>query len=151
MTISNNVFISGSVAFSKGATTMATLSDGTQKEVATTFIGADSVNVFLGTDGPATRTGATGLSITGAGFGLALLTPTDALDKSRYYGVEAHAASASIVGISDFTLTATSISVLANGGTDTTVSGRVVDFRKGDLDGDANTTDLTRIDTGSKS
>src|SRR5262249_4931504 len=77
LNIGTNVFISGSMAFSKGGTVTATLSDGSTKQLSLLTVGASSVDIFLGANGPATNANAEGVSLTGGTFGLALLTPTD--------------------------------------------------------------------------
>ncbi|MCX8497180.1 MAG: hypothetical protein ORN51_13450, partial [Akkermansiaceae bacterium] len=147
--IGDNVFISGSVAFSNGGTVTATLSDGSTKQVSVVTAGAKDLSIFLGANGPATESDAVGISLTHATFGLALLTPTDTRDTSRYYGVTSSASSLALVGIDDLKLTANRLNILVNGGKDATVPNRVVDFTQGDLDNDATTSGKTRIKTGS--
>src|SRR5205085_9737407 len=84
-----------------------------------------------------------------AKFGLALMTPVDVRDTSRYYGVAAGADSVALVGVSGIdSLTITNPKVLIDGGTDATKPNRVVDFRGGNLDNDSSTTGFTRIQTG---
>src|SRR5262249_26283614 len=132
LAIGTNVLISGSMAFSKGQTVTATLSDGSTKSVSVVTLGASSVNIFIGANGPYDSSNPNpntiGISVPGGTFGLALLTPTDARDASRYYGVQGSVASASPVGVPDIALTLTSMKFRANGGTDATVANRVVDF-----------------------
>ncbi|MDA1016718.1 MAG: hypothetical protein O3A00_19955, partial [Planctomycetota bacterium] len=140
--INDNVEISGNVAISKGGTETATLDDGSTKEVSVVTVGGSDLSAFLGADGK-------GISVTGAEFGLALVTPVDERDSSRYYGLTASAESAGLVGIDGIDLSVADVAVLVNGGTDATVPNRVVDFRAGDLDHDTDTTGVTRISTGS--
>ena len=101
-------------------------------------VGASDVDIFVGVNGPAAHAGAMGLSIENVGFGLALMKPVDTQDTSNYYGLTATASAVSLVGISGFTLSVNNITVEVNGGTDMDAqkSERVVDFTKGDLDGD---------------
>lgn len=151
-----NVFIEGNVAFSKGGTTTATLSDGTTKEVSVLTVGASGVNAFLGINGPTGDTfeipdDAIGLRIDNAAFALALLTPTNVGDASRYYGVKVSVDSVSAEGLDEIgvDLSLTNVELLINGGSDTIKPNRTVDFTQGDLDGNALTEGLTRISTGS--
>jgi hypothetical protein len=96
--ISDKVYASGSLAFTKGVTATATLSDGTTKEVSVLKVGGTGITAFFGTfgtsgpyetDGTTLRSDSKGLSIPNVSFGLAFLTPTDSRDSSRYYGVNA--------------------------------------------------------------
>src|SRR5262249_15197355 len=120
------------------------------KQVSTLTVGAANVNVFIGANGPASNPGAIGLSISNASFGLALLKPTLATDHSSYYGLKATAAGVSLVGgdiNSIMDLSVNGLSIEVNGGTDTTVPGRVVDFTKISTDG-GQTYSVMSIPTG---
>jgi len=137
LSIGDNVFVTGSMAFSKGQTVTATLSDGSTKSVSVVTLGASSVNIFLGAGGPAflpdgspdpIHPNAAGISLTGGTFGLALLTPTDIRDASRYYSVQGSASNISLAGISGLQLTVNPLNFRVNGGTDAIVPNRVVDF-----------------------
>jgi hypothetical protein len=153
------------MAFRKGETVTATLSGApgaapVTKQVSVMTVGASSVDIFVGTGGPtAASPGATGLSITGAKFGLALLKPTvpagqsASTDKSSYYALRAHADSVSLVGIDPtvFALSLGGIDVAVNGGTDSQVAGRVVDFTKFDLDGVPGPDGHLSVQTGNSS
>jgi hypothetical protein len=143
LNIGTNVFISGTMAFSEGGTVTATLSDGSTKELSLLTVGASSVSIFLGANGPATNANAEGVSLTGGTFGLALLTPTDSRDTSRYFGIDASATSIGLVGISGIQLTVTQLAVLVNGSTDATMPNRVVDFSKTDWNGSTTPGNLT--------
>src|SRR5262249_16006144 len=142
--IDQSVYVSGNLAFSKGATALATLSATTSHptppapiNVSILTVGASNVNIFVGSNGPASNPSAIGLSIQNASFGLALLKPTDATNHSSYYGLKATASSVALVGVdpSVFDLSLGNLSVEVNGGTDTADPNRVVDFTKGNLDG----------------
>jgi hypothetical protein len=101
-------------------------------------VGASDVNIFVGVNGPTdTSPGAMGLSVKNVSFGMALLKPTDPNDRSSYYGLSASADSVSLIGLGFLDLSLDHLNVLVDGGKDSTVAGRVVDFTKGNLDGDA--------------
>src|SRR5262249_31580172 len=50
--IGTNVYINGSVAFSKGGIVTATLSDGSTKQLSEVTVGASNVSAFFGVNGP---------------------------------------------------------------------------------------------------
>lgn len=127
------VHVSGSMAFRKGDTAMATLSDGLEKEVSVVTVGASDVDIFVGVNGPADADGAAGLSVQDAAFALALLKPVDELDTSSYYGLRASASAVSLVGLDFLTLEVNGLEVLVNGGSDSAPPDTaipVVDFTK---------------------
>ncbi|MCP4580478.1 MAG: hypothetical protein GY839_02590, partial [candidate division Zixibacteria bacterium] len=149
LSISSFVFVSGEFAFRKGGTTTATLSDTTTtKEVSVMTVGASDVDIFVGMNGPASESGAMGLSLENVAFGLALAKPTDTADTASYYGLKASADSVSLIGLDFLTLSVDNLDVIVNGTSDTVNPNLVVDFTKGDLDDDTSTTDVTRVKTG---
>jgi len=137
--ISDYIYVSGNFTFEKGSIETVTLTDASTKDVSVIKVGGSSIYGFAGiggpywvdsdndgkidgTDTPATA-GAMGLALTNVSFGLALMKPTDAEDVKKYYALKA-SGGVSLVGMSDITLTATSISLEANGAS----AGDVVDF-----------------------
>ena len=138
LTIDQYVNVSGNVEFRKGGTATATLTGGATKAVSIMTVGASNVTIFVGTNGPTkTSPGAMGLSIENVSFGMALLKPTDLTDKSSYYGLSASADRVELVGLDFLDLKLDHLNVAVNGGTDSTVAGRVVNFSQGNLDGGA--------------
>src|SRR5262249_35283988 len=149
-------YVGGNMAFRKGGTATATLSDGTTKPVSVMTVGASNVNIFVGVNGPQNgaapdpAAGAQGLSIQNVAFGMALLKPTTAGDRSSYYGLKATASNVSLVGLSALGLSVSGLNIEVNSGTDAdpTKPNRVVDFTKGNLDGGSATSHPMSIATG---
>lgn len=148
LTIGTNVYITGSMAFSEGGTVTATMSDGTTKQVSVLTLGGSNVSIFLGVNGPANAIGAVGLSLTGGTFGLALLTPTDSRDGSRYYSVSATATSIALEGITALQLTVSQLNITVNGSTGTSVPNQVVNFATTDWAGNGTPAGFLAVATG---
>ena len=151
ISISEFVHISGKFAFEKGPTVSnVKLSDGNTIASASVLkIGADDINIFVGTGGPYFQDdsgplgvpdgiidgndtilsdGAVGLAVSDAGFGLALIkelapantTPTTPL--RSFHALKANG-NVALVGVDDVTLSAVGINVAVNGGPTATTTG----------------------------
>jgi len=159
--IDDYVYVNGSMAFEKGAERVATLNDigATTQTVSYLTIGATSVDVFAGSwpnssfvdtnndgifDG-VDNPDAMGLAIYDVAFGLALMTS----DTGTYYACKASASSVDLVGFEAaddfFEFDISDVTVQVNSSTN---GKRVVDFTRGDLDGDGDTDGHTQINTG---
>ena len=121
VSISSYVDISGSMAFQMGATTTATVTNGTTSSAETMnvlTIGASDVNIFAGVNGPATESDARGIELSDAGFALALFSPVSSSDNNVYYAVKSSAGSISAKGLPDsVTLSGSDLAVEVNGST----------------------------------
>ncbi len=86
--------------------------------------------------------------MTGGSFGLALLTPTNAQDSSRYYGIQASASNVELLGISFLQLTVSQLNVTVNGSTGTSVANQVVNFAATNWTGGATPAGYLAVATG---
>ena len=111
--ISDYVYISGGLAFEKGATQTVTLSDSTTKEVSVVKIGAGDVDVFAGVgpyfvdsnndgvidENDTPDTDAMGVAVHDIDLGLALMKPTNNSDKASYFAIKVSAETVQILGL----------------------------------------------------
>ncbi|WP_420226204.1 hypothetical protein [Pigmentiphaga litoralis] len=122
--------VDGAFAIEKSSKTV-TLSDNTTVDVNLLTIGASNVSAFAGLNGGTTS--ALGLQLTGVDFGLALMSQkmaTGATTPARTWtSLQAHADSASFVGVDGLTLTADSIDVNVNQASQ--LNDAVVDYSAG--------------------
>jgi hypothetical protein len=132
--ISSFVFVhanSAAITYDPNAATTVTITNGattSTKSVSTLTIGATGVTIFAGLNGPASNSGATGLSLTNANLALALFKPVIGSDTSFYYGLKASADSLAPVGLpTGVDVGATDIAVEVNSSFD---GSHVVDFTK---------------------
>jgi hypothetical protein len=109
--------------------TTVTVTNGTStvnKSVSMMTLGMTGVSVFAGLNGPASNSGATGVSLDCANLALVMFKPTNATDSSFYYALKASAHSLSAVGLpSGVDVSATDIAAEVSGSYDGT---HVVDF-----------------------
>ncbi len=123
------VFVSGSFAVRSGPEETIKLTGGASKKVQALTIGGDNITVFAGLNGPDANPDAVGLRATGIKFGVVLFKSTELNDTSSYFAVNAHIGSLQLLGLPpSITLSDVSLDVQVNGGNDTTVTNRVVDF-----------------------
>ncbi len=124
--ISQFVYLTGSVSFTKGATQAVTLTGaGGTKDVSVLTVGASNVYAFAGIGGPywvtnpdgsvqaPSSTTAVGVALGNLSFGLALLEANDG--SASYYALNASAASVALIGVAGVTLSATSLNLDVNG------------------------------------
>ena len=124
--ISQFVYLTGSVSFTKGGTQTVTLTGGGgTKDVSVLTVGASNVYAFAGIGGPywvtnpdgsvqaPSSTTAVGVALGNLSFGLALLEANDG--SASYYALNASAASVALIGVAGVTLSATSLSLDVNG------------------------------------
>ncbi|MFS6827009.1 DUF4347 domain-containing protein [Cyanobium sp. ATX-6F1] len=148
ISIGGFVEISGSVALERKGGITATLSDGSTKTLSMLSFGGSGLDAFIGdpgVDGDATDD--KGLVVDGASFGLALLTPDDVADASRYYAFEASIDAVVLTGFDPFNLSITDVAISGNGGSDVLNPRRVVDFSQGYTQGSGAAQDFA-ISTG---
>jgi hypothetical protein len=93
---------------------------GTSKDLSLMTIGGHGLHAFVGinnsnlqADG-SVDAGAMGLKVDNLDFGMALMRPTDPLDKGRYFALKATASQADVVGISGVTATVTNLDLEVN-------------------------------------
>ncbi|HEY3763325.1 MAG TPA: hypothetical protein VGN23_16385, partial [Verrucomicrobiae bacterium] len=107
---------SAALTFGAGTTTTATVVNGsssTTQTVSVMTLGINNANIFAGINGPATNSGAVGISITGANLALALMSTSTG---TTYYGLDATANAVTDVGLpSPVSITSTNLQVLVNG------------------------------------
>ncbi|WP_217312837.1 DUF4347 domain-containing protein [Richelia sinica] len=176
LAIDEYVYVSGSMAFRQGQTVDVNITNPTNpnntptKNLSVMTIGADNVNIFVGTGGPyfvdsdedgdidkydvRAEEGATGLVIEDVAFGMMLLKSTNRADRSSYYGIKASADEIRLVGIDPniFKFELNQLNVEINGGSDAADPKRFVDFTQSALDELDGTADgVTTIITGTDS
>ena len=137
------VHFNGDIAVRRGATTNAILSDGSSKQVSMLTIGGTGLDLFVGVNGRGADE--LGFSLTNVSVALALVKPTDEADTNVYYALVANADNATLSGSSDIELTADAISIRVNSSSEPV---RVIDFTKGDLDGNPDTAGGTQVSQG---
>lgn len=123
------IYVSGSLAFQdgpsadNGQTITPTSGTSTATVASVLELGGNDLTIFAGEDGPSGTSGATGVELSGASFGLALVTDSNG---NLYYGFTESGGTLSAVGLpSDFTFNVTDMSVMLNG---TTGSGASLNF-----------------------
>jgi Ca2+-binding RTX toxin-like protein len=145
--IDNYVYISGGLSFTRQQGMTVTLSGGgetpTTRSVNAFAFGAGNVNVFAGTgqyfidsnhdnvidEHDERGEGATGLALENVNLGLLVMRPTSpAFKTTKYLALKATANFAGLVGIDDFKLSASGITIEYNGVKSKNASEPVVDF-----------------------
>ncbi|MDP1580674.1 MAG: hypothetical protein Q8M02_10365, partial [Candidatus Didemnitutus sp.] len=148
LALSSFIYVRGGFAFEQGPVINVTDTANVVKSVRTLTIGASNAFVFAGLGGPywtdsnndgvvdssdtPNASGAVGLALGGVDFGLALLTPVDAADLSRYTALKISAATATFVGLPaalTFTLADIKVSFNRATGPDATAP-PAIDFSK---------------------
>ncbi len=127
LAIGSFVYVSGTVAFTKGSTLndVALSGSGLTPDLSLLTVGASNANIFVGVGASdSTGAGGIGLSLTGVTFGLALLKPTDGSTDS-YYALKATADHIGLVGVPGVTISATNLEVDVNG---SSITGVAVNF-----------------------
>jgi hypothetical protein len=169
LAIDRYVYVSGALSFSKESGLRVILSDQAQtvRTVDAYTFGAGSVDVFVGSgpyfvdsnqdnkidESDERDSDALGLALENVNFGLTLMRPTDAANKStRYVAMKASASYAGLVGIDTFELSADGVSVGYNSVTNSKdpSDNRVIDFKASfpDTDGAGPDTAGYALDTG---
>ncbi len=107
------VDIQGSMAIEYvGSQSVTVTGSTTPVTVSTLTIGASGVTIFAGVNGPASKSGAVGVELDNASFGLALMS---AANGTIYYGLQTTVGSLKAVGLpSGFTMSATDLGVEIN-------------------------------------
>jgi len=103
------VYVSGDFAFEKSSDPITVaLSDGiTTADVEILTIGASNANAFIGVNGPASNTGAMGVSLSDVTFAMAIMKvsqPATPEDTRSWTSLTTHVGQASVIGITGFTL-----------------------------------------------
>ena len=127
LAIGGFVYVSGTVAFTKGSTLndVALSGSGLTPDLSLLTVGASNANIFVGVGATdSSGAGGIGLSLTGVTFGLALLKPTDGSTDS-YYALKATADHIGLVGVPGVTISATNLEVDVNG---SSITGVAVNF-----------------------
>ncbi|MEN9553872.1 MAG: hypothetical protein RLZZ232_158, partial [Planctomycetota bacterium] len=125
------ITLSGSLTFKRVPYT-ATLDDGTIIDTWAIVMNSVDGGVFVGLNGPASNSDATGLSVAGVDGAMAILVPKDAADKRRWVAAAGTGNAVSLVGLSDLTISATNFAVELNKSLGTATGGvanaSIVDF-----------------------
>jgi hypothetical protein len=119
------IYVSGTIGFSKGRqlTNMTLVGGGSAGTLDLITVEATGVNVFAGVDGPASASGAKGISIQNVNLGLAILKPIAPVgNRKSYLALSISAASASLIGIDGVTAALTEIEVEMNSAGDPAVA-----------------------------
>jgi len=138
--VSDFFFVQGALGFEKSSKTV-TLADDTEilggiisyeTEVDTDImtVGGEGLSAFVGIQGSSDED-ALGLSLSNVNFGLAMMTSTDD-PESKWTSLKANSGAVELVGIDDFTLGASTVSVEVN--TASLPTDSVVDYDKTSLD-----------------
>ncbi len=101
-----------------GSTMVTLAAGGSPVAVSLLTVGITGANIFAGVNGPASNSGAVGVSLTGANFSLALMSASSG---TTYYAVSATASMLAGVGLpADITVGVGSLNVQINGSSDGT-------------------------------
>ncbi|MBF0460788.1 MAG: hypothetical protein HQL87_05270, partial [Magnetococcales bacterium] len=142
--IGHYIHVSGSFDFSSSAERQVTLSDGTTHAMSLTTIAGDKVSLWFGT-GDAAVTGSVGLLVSDAQFALVVAHEDSGTGPGYYYALTAHSSSVVLQGVPGLTLESGGVTVALNGAAS---GSTVIDFTKGDLDGDGDTDGHTTVQVG---
>ena len=135
ITLNHIVSLSGHFAIASLGQRSVTLDNGQQRQMATTLITAQNVEVEFGNS--VGTSDFVGVGLHGGRVGLALLK--DAQSGLSFLGMSARATTAGIQGVPGVVLTGSNLDVEVNlGPTSGSLAGRVVDFSQGDIDGNGN-------------
>jgi hypothetical protein len=131
--IGDLVSLTGSLGFSHTGTRLVTLDSGERRLMDATLIAADDVTVRMG-PGAASDANFFGVELSGASMGLVVLK--DLAGGGSFIGLKAGAGAVGLKGIDGLTLESNDLAITVNTGPSAGVlSGRVVDFTRGDIDG----------------
>ena len=122
--IGSFVYISGTVAFTKGTTLSGAqiAGGGTAPDLSVLTIGATGASAFFGVGAhDSSGAGGIGLSLTGVDFGLALLKPADG-SAGSYYALKASVGTVGLVGVPGVTVSASGVTFAINGSDQTGVA-----------------------------
>ena len=122
--IGSFVYVSGTVAFTKGTTLSGAhiAGGGTAPDLSVLTIGATGASAFFGVGASdSSGTGGIGLSLTGVDFGLALLKPADG-SAGSYYALKASVGTVGLLGVPGVTISATGVTFEINGSDQTGVA-----------------------------
>ncbi|HVP75835.1 MAG TPA: hypothetical protein VMS63_07420, partial [Gaiellaceae bacterium] len=115
--IGSFVYVSGTVAFTKGTTLSGAhiAGGGVAPDLSVMTIGATGASAFFGVGAhDSSGAGGIGLSLTDVDFGLALLKPADG-SAGSYYALKANVGSVGLVGVPGVTVSASGVTFAING------------------------------------